>query len=109
MDPNGKVVIVTGAGSGLGLATCKVFAAAGAKVYGFDRDAARLTQIEGEAPGALTAMAVDVSSESSVRDAIAKVVAAAGALHVAVNCAGILKAAKRSARAASFRSRPGTR
>lgn len=94
MDPNGKVVVVTGAGSGLGLATCKVFAEAGANVYGFERDAARLAQIEGEAGGKLTAMAVDVSSESSVREAIEKVVAEAGALHVAVNCAGILKAAK---------------
>jgi NAD(P)-dependent dehydrogenase (short-subunit alcohol dehydrogenase family) len=93
VDPKGKVVIVTGAGSGLGLATCIVFADAGARVYGFEKDVARLEQIRAT-PSPITGIAADVSDEASVRDAVDKIVAEAGVLHVAVNCAGILKAAK---------------
>jgi NAD(P)-dependent dehydrogenase (short-subunit alcohol dehydrogenase family) len=92
MDPKGKVVIVTGAGSGLGLATCIVFAEAGARVYGLERDVARLEHIRATSP--ITGISADVSNQASVQDAVNKIVAEAGALHVAVNCAGILKAAK---------------
>src|SRR6266496_3738683 len=100
MDPKGKIVVVTGAGSGLGLATCRVFAEAGARVYGLERDAARLEQIR--AARSITGIAADVSNEASVRDAVSKVVAEAGALHVAVNCAGVLKAAKTLSRDGVF-------
>jgi NAD(P)-dependent dehydrogenase (short-subunit alcohol dehydrogenase family) len=94
MDPKGKVTIVTGAGSGLGLATCKVLAEAGARVYGFERDTSRLRLIERVASVPIAALAVDVSDENSVRATVDEVMAKAGAVHIAVNCAGILKAAK---------------
>ena len=100
MDPKGKVVVVTGAGSGLGLATCRAFAAAGARVFGLERDAARLEQLRGTGP--ITGIAADVSNDASVRSALEKVTADGGALHVAVNCAGILKAAKTVSRSGVF-------
>ncbi|ACD19474.1 SDR family NAD(P)-dependent oxidoreductase [Paraburkholderia phytofirmans] len=87
MNLQNKVAIVTGAASGLGLATCKGLAAAGAMVVGFDLDQARLD----EALGAdMQGLAVDVSNESSVKSGIDAVVAMHGRVHVAVNCAGIL-------------------
>lgn len=87
MNLQNKVAIVTGAASGLGLATCKGLAAAGATVVGFDLDQTRLD----EALGAdMQGIAADVSNESSVKSAIDVVVAMHGRVHVAVNCAGIL-------------------
>ncbi|MGH8789353.1 MAG: SDR family NAD(P)-dependent oxidoreductase [Cupriavidus necator] len=87
MDLQDKVAVVTGAASGLGLATCHALAAAGAKVVGFDLDTARLAEALG--PG-MKGMVVDVSDETSVRAGVAAVVAEFGALHVSVNCAGVL-------------------
>lgn len=75
MDPKGNVAIITRAGSGLGLAACKILAEAGANVYGFERDSSSLERIKRAAPGVLARMVVDVSSDRNVRDAIAKVVA----------------------------------
>ena len=39
MNLQHKIAVVTGAASGLGLATCKALASAGATVVGFDLDA----------------------------------------------------------------------
>ncbi|MFD1560735.1 SDR family NAD(P)-dependent oxidoreductase [Paraburkholderia silviterrae] len=91
MNLQDKVAIVTGAASGLGLATCKALAAAGAKVVGFDLDQARLDEALG--PN-LQGIAVDVSNEASVKAGVDRVVQAHGRLHVAVNCAGILGPSK---------------
>ena len=66
MDPAGKVAVVTGGNSGLGEAAALRLAAVGATVVTLDRD--------GEAPGGLTTIACNVSSEASVTDAVAQVI-----------------------------------
>jgi NAD(P)-dependent dehydrogenase (short-subunit alcohol dehydrogenase family) len=99
MELQAKVAVVTGAGSGLGKATCEVLRAAGARVFGLDLDVARLTALQAAGVEPLEA---DVAREGSVRAAIEQVVALAGGLHVAVNCAGIIRAAKTVSRGKVF-------
>jgi NAD(P)-dependent dehydrogenase (short-subunit alcohol dehydrogenase family) len=79
--------IVTGGASGLGEATARMLAAAGAKVALFDMNAARGEAIAGEI-GALFCEA-DVTSEVSLDAALARARAAHGVERILVNCAGI--------------------
>lgn len=94
MKVSGKVAVVTGAASGLGLATAKALAKAGARVAGFDRDTERLAQLKSALGDQALAVSVDVADEESVAKAVAQTVDSFGALHVAVNCAGVADAAK---------------
>lgn len=94
MNLEGKVAIVTGAASGLGLATAKALAAAGARVMGFDRDEGRLAEMTEAIGAAATSRVVDVADEASVQAGIEDAVKRLGAVHVAVNCAGVADAAK---------------
>lgn len=87
MNLENKVAIVTGAASGLGLATCRGLAAAGARVVGFDLDQTRLDEALG---AGMKGIAVDVADESSVKAGVDAVVAMHGRVHIAVNCAGVL-------------------
>ena len=91
MKLQSKVAIVTGAASGLGLATCKGLTAAGVKVMGFDLDQARLDEALGPD---LKGFAVDVSNEASVKEGVDATVRAFGGVHIAVNCAGVLGPSK---------------
>jgi len=91
MNLNDKVVVVTGAASGLGLATCRALRDAGARVVGLDLDQARLDSALGSE---ILGIAVDVADEASVKAGIDQVMERFGALHVAVNCAGILGPSK---------------
>ena len=94
MQLDGKVVIVTGAASGLGRASCMALAKAGARIAAFDRDEARLADVCRQLGGDALSRVVDVANEESVSTAINAVVAAFGAVHVAVNCAGVADASK---------------
>jgi NAD(P)-dependent dehydrogenase (short-subunit alcohol dehydrogenase family) len=87
MNVNKKIAIVTGAASGLGLATCKTLAAAGAKVIGFDLDSKVLETVHGLN---MQAMVIDVANEASVKTGVDAVVKMHGGIHLAVNCAGVL-------------------
>lgn len=87
MNLQNKVAIVTGAASGLGLATCRALSAAGATVVGFDLDQAKLDDALG---AGIKGIAVDVANEASVKAGVDAVVSAHGRVHVAVNCAGVL-------------------
>jgi len=99
MQLNGKVAVVTGAGSGLGRAACDALRDGGATVFGFERDASRVAALR---QAGFEASQVDVASEASVRDAVVAVAARQGALHVSVNCAGIIRAAKTVSRDGVF-------
>ncbi|MBM7062982.1 SDR family NAD(P)-dependent oxidoreductase [Pseudomonas sp. UL073] len=87
MKLDNKVAIVTGAASGLGLATCQALAAAGATVVGFDLDQEKLSAALGPQ---LKGIAVNVADEASVQAGIDAVLETYGQIHIAVNCAGIL-------------------
>ncbi|MFH9733723.1 SDR family oxidoreductase [Streptomyces sp. NPDC017260] len=89
----GQLVLVTGAGHGIGRATAFAFAEAGARVVAVDRDAesadrtAELSRLAG-APAAW-AETVDVSDERAMEKLAAKVAAEHGVVDILVNNAEI--------------------
>jgi NAD(P)-dependent dehydrogenase (short-subunit alcohol dehydrogenase family) len=89
---NGKVALVTGAASGMGLATARAFANAGAAVVFADqnesaaKEAAEQIVAQG---GRAVAIGCDVADEKEVQGMIAKAVATFGRLDAAFNNAGV--------------------
>lgn len=94
MDLQDKVALVTGGASGLGRATTEAFLAKGAKVVIFDMNEEACKATVAELGENCSYEAVNVADEASVQGAIANILAKHGALHVAVNCAGIGSAMK---------------
>jgi NAD(P)-dependent dehydrogenase (short-subunit alcohol dehydrogenase family) len=90
MDIKNTVALVTGAASGLGLATCQALVEAGAQVMAVDLDEERLASEVLPMGGNVRIQKVDVSEDASVKSAVDAAVAVFGGLHIAVNCAGIL-------------------
>lgn len=88
---NGKVVIVTGAASGIGRATAERFSAEGARVVLADIDAGRLEEVARGLPTERTlARTTDVSKQEDVEALVAAAVEHFGRLDVIHNNAGIL-------------------
>ena len=87
----GKVAFITGAGTGIGRATAKAMAAEGAKIVIAELNKAageETAQIVAQAGGDCIAVPTDVTSEDSVKAAIAAAMNHYGALHVLHNNAG---------------------
>lgn len=88
----GRVVLVTGAGRGLGAAICESLASAGAHIAATDQneDAARLVaqRIEANA-GTACAFALDVGNEEQVRQVLAAAAHRLGRLDAVINNAGV--------------------
>jgi 3-hydroxyacyl-CoA dehydrogenase/3-hydroxy-2-methylbutyryl-CoA dehydrogenase len=94
MKLEGAAALVTGGASGLGEATVRAVVAQGGRAAILDRPNSAGEQIARELnPKAIFAPA-DVTSADQVSKAIQQTVAAFGAVHVAVNCAGVGAAMK---------------
>ena len=87
MDIRGHAAIVTGGGSGLGAATARMLAAAGAKVAIFDVNDKTAAETAIDING--IAIHCDVADSAGTEAAIAKAAADHGPARILVNCAGI--------------------
>ena len=91
MDPKGKVIVVTGASSGIGLASVRALARAGARVVLAARSADTLTaeadRIEHDG-GTAMAVAMDVTNAASVATGVEAIVRRFGRIDAVVNNAG---------------------
>jgi NAD(P)-dependent dehydrogenase (short-subunit alcohol dehydrogenase family) len=88
----GKVAIVTGAASGIGAASARVFAEEGAKVALADRNEQLLNEVTGEIVsngGTAIAVPADVEDEASIANLIERTVSEFDGLHVMYANAGI--------------------
>src|SRR3954451_19789746 len=93
LDFTGKVALITGAGAGMGLATARAFAEAGAAVVlaDFNEDAVR-TAAEKLKDAGRKALAIrcDVSDDAQVEAMVERTVAEFGRLDAAFNNAGVM-------------------
>ncbi|MGH9066315.1 MAG: SDR family NAD(P)-dependent oxidoreductase [Acidimicrobiales bacterium] len=88
MDIKGTSALVSGGASGLGEATVRRLAAAGAACTVFDRNAEGAAALAKELGGATHFVAGDVTDPDDVAGAV-EAAAGAGPLRIAVSCAGI--------------------
>lgn len=87
MEIRDSVVIITGASTGLGEATARLFARQGAKVALTARSVDKLNQLATELPGSF-AIPVDLRDQSSIAQMVAGVHAHYGRIDLLINNAG---------------------
>jgi NAD(P)-dependent dehydrogenase (short-subunit alcohol dehydrogenase family) len=88
VEVSGRVVVVTGGGSGIGAALCRAFANAGAAVVIVaDIDAAAAVTVASEVDG--VAVATDVTRESDVRELVRRAVDGHGRVDIYCSNAGV--------------------
>ena len=85
----GKVALVTGAGSGLGAAIARRFADEGARVIVSDVNLAAASEVARHFGGGAVALRIDVADPADWAAALPVIEDAFGALHILVNNAGI--------------------
>ena len=88
----GKVALITGAGTGVGRACMKLFAAEGAKVVGVSRTQTNLDEtlaMVKAIPGEGKVVAADLSKPEGAEKAVTDTLAGFGRIDILVNCAGV--------------------
>jgi len=86
----GKVLLATGAGSGIGAATARRFAAEGGRVAALDLDAERAQAVASELAGS-AGIGCDVADEASVQAAVREAAERLGRIDGVLNSAGIVQ------------------
>ena len=85
----GRVAVVTGAASGMGAATARLFAAEGAQVAVTDLDRSACEKLAAECGNGARAYALDVADKQAIADTVAQIAADFGRIDILVNNAGV--------------------
>ncbi len=85
---DGKVAVITGAGSGIARSAASIFTREGACVVVAEIDEGKGAITAREAGNNAVFVPTDVTDEDSVKDMIAQAIAHFGGLHILFNCAG---------------------
>lgn len=85
----GKNAVITGGGSGIGAACCRLFVHEGARVGVLDRDARAAVSVAAELGDGALAVVIDVTDGRQVRDAMATCASRFGHIDILINNAGI--------------------
>lgn len=80
-----KVILITGASSGMGYETARILAEQGHRVYGAAR---RVQKIEELAPYGVQALPLDITDEASIVACVKEVISREGRIDVLINNAG---------------------
>lgn len=91
---SGKVVIITGASSGIGRECVLKFAASGCKVAAVARSQDKLQELveqAGSLPGEVKPVVADVTRDADIPRIVSETVSAFGGIDVLINAAGVLK------------------
>ncbi|MFA6895558.1 MAG: SDR family NAD(P)-dependent oxidoreductase, partial [Bacteroidales bacterium] len=91
MNFKGKIIIITGASSGIGLASARLFASKGAKLILAARSQNKLDAIAGElsCQTDVLCLKTDVSIEADCRNLVEKGVERFGGIDILINNAGL--------------------
>ncbi|HVC55565.1 MAG TPA: SDR family NAD(P)-dependent oxidoreductase [Stellaceae bacterium] len=89
-DFTGKIVLVTGGGNGIGAASSREFAAAGARVAVIDRDGDAALRVAAEIGNQASGHALDVADGDAFARLAGEIAAKAGGIDVLVNSAGTI-------------------
>jgi NAD(P)-dependent dehydrogenase (short-subunit alcohol dehydrogenase family) len=108
----GRVAVITGAASGMGLVMARALAGAGAKLAAVDIDRSGLERIRSTTGLSERCLPVgaDVSQAADAQRAVERVLAELGSVDILINCAGISMssaAAHQAARIKFFEADPG--
>lgn len=90
MDITGRVALIAGATSGLGLATARYFAERGAKVALLGRRGDLARRLAASLGGDAIGVEADIADVEAVRAAVTETIERFGALHININTAGII-------------------
>ena len=89
-DLIGEIVLVTGGGNGIGAASCRALAKAGARVAVIDRDGEAAAEVASEIGGGATGHALDVADGEAFKRLASEIAARAGGIDILVNSAGTI-------------------
>src|SRR5437763_7597361 len=90
IDLTGKIALVTGGGNGIGAASCRALAKAGARVAVIDRDGEAAAAVAAEIGAGATGHALDVSDGPAFARLAGDIAARAGGIDILVNSAGTI-------------------